>query len=128
MAEELLRKEMGDRIEISSAGLEPGVLNPHVIEVLAEEGIDISQKQTQSVFDLFKQNKTYNFVITVCDETSGERCPIFPGRVQRLHWSFPDPSVFAGSKTEIIEQTKAVRDLIARKIKEFAEHLNNLLS
>ncbi|MDZ4121976.1 MAG: arsenate reductase ArsC, partial [Candidatus Cloacimonadaceae bacterium] len=100
MAEELLRRAMDGQIDVRSAGLEPGTLNPMVVDVLLENGIDIRTKQTQSVFEVFQQGLTFNFVITVCDESSGQRCPIFPGRVNRLHWSFPDPSSFAGTYEE----------------------------
>jgi arsenate reductase len=57
MAEELLRKFAGDRFEVESAGLEPGKLNPIVVEALKEEGIDITGKPTKAVFDLFKKGK-----------------------------------------------------------------------
>ncbi len=116
MAEELLRKLGGDRFEVESAGIEPGKLNPVVIEVLKEKGIDISGKKTKAVFDLFKQGKLYSYVITVCDEASAERCPIFPGLTKRLHWSFPDPSKFQGTWEEKIVQTRAVREEIRQKI------------
>ena len=85
MAEELLRKLAGERFEPESAGLEPGKLNPVVVEALKEDGIDISAKQTKAVFDLFKTGKKYDYVITVCDETSAEKCPVFPGVSQRWH-------------------------------------------
>jgi len=116
MAEELLRQMAGDRFEVESAGLEPGALNPLVIEVLKEEGIDITGKQTQAVFDLIKAGRLYRYVITVCDETSAERCPIFPGINKRLHWSFPDPSQFEGSHEEQLTKTREVRDAIKEKL------------
>ncbi|MCB9757012.1 MAG: arsenate reductase ArsC [Candidatus Omnitrophica bacterium] len=116
MAEELLRKLAGDRFEVESAGIEPGKLNPVVVEVLKEEGIDISGKKTQAVMDLLKQGKLYSYVITVCDETSAERCPIFPGIAKRLHWGFTDPSKFEGTWEEKIAKTRAVREEIRRKI------------
>lgn len=119
MAEELLRKLAGDRFEVESAGLEPGQLNPIVVEVLKEEGIDISGKQTRAVFDLFKKGSRYNYVITVCDETSAERCPIFPGLSQRFHWSFTDPSKFEGTDDEKISQTKKVKEEIRDQLKEW---------
>jgi len=72
MAEELLRKIAGNKFEAESAGLEPGVLNPYVIEILREEGIDITRKKTKSAFDLLKAGRRYTYVITVCDETSAE--------------------------------------------------------
>lgn len=119
MAEELLRKLAGDRFEVESAGIEPGKLNPVVIEVLKEEGIDIAGKKTQAVMDLLKQGKLYSYVITVCDETSAERCPIFPGVAKRLHWGFTDPSKFEGTFEEKVIKTRAVREQIQQKIKEW---------
>ena len=116
MAEELLRKLAGDRFEVESAGIEPGKLNPIVIEVLKEEGVNITGKQTQAVSDLVKMGKQYNYVITVCDETSAERCPIFPGMSQRLHWGFTDPSKFEGNLEEKLAKTRAVREEIRQKI------------
>ncbi|OGZ79836.1 MAG: arsenate reductase, partial [Candidatus Staskawiczbacteria bacterium RIFOXYA2_FULL_32_7] len=115
MAEELLRKLAGDRFEVESAGIEPGKLNPVVVEVLKEEGIDISGKNTKAVMDLLKQGKFYSYVITVCDETSAERCPLFPGVAKRLHWGFPDPSKFEGTWEEKLVQTRTVRDQIQQK-------------
>lgn len=116
MAEELLRKAAGDRFEAESAGLEPGTLNPYAVAALREEGIDISGKKTVSAFDLLKRGRYYSYVITVCDETSAETCPIFPGCRERFHWSFPDPSKFTGTDEEIMEQVREVRDSIKEKI------------
>ncbi|MCA9811086.1 MAG: arsenate reductase ArsC, partial [Candidatus Dadabacteria bacterium] len=64
MAEELLRKMAGDRFDVASAGLEPGVINPLVVKALSEEGIDISGKKTVSAFDLLKEGKFYTYVVT----------------------------------------------------------------
>ncbi len=120
IAEELTRR-ICQGIEVESAGIEPGVLNPLAIEVLLEDGIDIRGKQTRDVFDAYKSGKLYSHVITVCDETSAERCPIFPGITKRLHWSFKDPSQFTGTWEEKLEQTRQVRDEIREKIFEFCE-------
>lgn len=119
MAEELLRKIAGDRFEVESAGLEPGTLNPYAVAALREVGIDISGKETVSAFDLLKQGRYYTYVITVCDETSAETCPIFPGCRERFHWSFPDPSKFTGTDDEIMTRVREVRDQIGDKITEW---------
>lgn len=119
MAEELLRKLAGDKFEVESAGIEPGKLNGIVVEVLKEIGIDITHKKTRSVFDCVKSGKRYNYVITVCDETSAERCPIFPGAVQKLHWGFVDPSKFEGTLDEKIVKTRAVREDIRQMIESW---------
>jgi arsenate reductase len=122
MAEELLRKLAGDKFEVESAGIEPRKLNPVVVEVLKEIGIDISHKQTRAVFDCVKSGKLYNYVITVCDETSAERCPIFLGIAKRLHWGFIDPSKFDGTWEEKVAKTRAVREAIRQKIEAWLSH------
>ena len=122
MAEAFLNRLGGGRFEAESAGLEPGKLNPIVVEALKEIGIDISQNKTKSVFDLHKQGRIYQYVVTVCDESNSERCPLFPGLVhQRIHWSFSDPSGFTGSPAERLAQTRVVRDQIKGKIEEFVK-------
>ena len=125
IAEELLRKIAGNRFEPESAGLEPGELNPYVIEVLKEEGIDITGKKTKSTFDLLKSGRRYSYVITVCDETSAEICPVFPSCEKRFHWSFPDPSKFVGTDEEKIEQLRKMKNEIKAKVEEW---MNGLVS
>ena len=109
MAEAFLNK-YSDNFEVVSAGLEAGNLNPFVVEVMKEVGIDISNNKTKSAFDLYKQNFLFSYVITVCDRKAAERCPVFPGVTARLHWPFDDPSKFTGSKDEILVKTRLVRD------------------
>jgi arsenate reductase len=116
MAEALLNTMAGDRFEAESAGLEPGDLNPLAVEVMKEIGIDISRNKTKSAFDLLKEGRLYTHVITVCDETSAEKCPYFPGITSRLHWSFADPSGFTGTWEERLEKTRQVREEIRKKI------------
>ena len=119
MAEAFLKQMAGDRFEVESAGLEPGKLNPVVIEVMKEVGIDISQNKTKSVFDFFKQGKQYDYVITVCDESQSGACPMFPGKGERIHWGFDDPSGFQGTGEKKLEKTREVRDKIKRRIIEW---------
>ena len=119
MAEAYFRKFGADLFQAESAGLEPGVLNPYVIRALREEGIDISGKKTQDVFDLYKAGRTYAYVITVCSKEATDRCPIFPGMSQRLHWPFPDPSTFKGSEEEVMALVRDVRDALRDKVRDF---------
>jgi arsenate reductase len=94
-----------------------------VVRALQEEGIDISSHKTQSVFDLYKAGSVYRYVVTVCSKEAAERCPIFPGRTERLYWPFPDPSTFTGSDEEIMAQVRAVRDAIKEKVGDFAAQI-----
>jgi len=119
MAEAFLKKYAGDRFEVESAGLEPGNLNPIAVEVMKEVGIDISQNKTKSVFDFYKQGKQYDYVITVCDESQSGACPVFPGKGERFHWGFVDPSGFQGSWQDKLRKTREVRDQIKQRIEDF---------
>ncbi len=119
MAEAFLNQICREEFEAHSAGLNPGKLNPIVVEVMQEIGIDLSANETKAVFDLVKSGRIFAYVITVCDETSAERCPVFPGVTTRLHWSFPDPSAFPGTHEEKLARTREVRDAIKARIEEW---------
>jgi arsenate reductase len=123
MAEAWLNHLCGDRFEAHSAGLEPGNLNPLTVQAMEEVGIDISQKKTQSVFDLVKSGKIYSYVITVCDEASAERCPVFPGITKRLHWSFPDPAAVTGTTKEKLKEVRKIRDDIKTAVEGWCKEM-----
>ena len=118
MAEAFLKRLGGARFESESAGLEPGRLNPYVVRAMAEAGIDISSNPTKSVFDLAAAGRSYDLVVTVCSKEAAERCPVFPGRAERLHWPFADPSAFKGSDEEIMARVRCVRDEIEKAVGE----------
>ena len=116
MAEAFLNQICGHEFEAQSAGIEPGKLNPIVVEAMREIGIDISGKKTKSVSDVLTSGRRFDYVITVCDETSAERCPVFPGGTTRLHWGFPDPSAFGGNAEVKLTKTREIRDTIKEKV------------
>jgi arsenate reductase len=113
MAEAFLNKFCGDKYEAKSAGITPTGLNPHVVRVMAEIGIDLSTHRSKSILEF--QGKTFDYVVTVCD-AAREACPFFPGE-KEIHKNFPDPSTFKGSKEEILRKVRVVRD----EIKEWVE-------
>ena len=112
-----------DDFEAHSAGLEPGTLNPLAVDAMAEVGIDISGNNTQAIFDVFKTGTFYPFVITVCDESEAESCPIFPGATQRLHWSFRDPSKLPGTHAERLDGTRKIRDEIRERVRAWCAEM-----
>lgn len=126
MAEAFLNQLGNGKFTAESAGIEKGKLNPYVVCAMHEVGIDISQNETKEVFDLFKQGTLYQAVITVCEKEAAERCPIFPGMVKRIAWSFPDPSKFTGTDEEILAKVRVVRDEIKEKVIQFIEEANSL--
>ncbi len=123
MAEAFLNLLAGDRFEAESAGLEPGSLNPLAVEVMQEIGIDISGNRTKGVFDFIKQGKLFHYIITVCDETSGNRCPAFVGYAKRMHWNFPDPSALQGTYDERLQETRKIRDAIKARIETWIKEV-----
>jgi arsenate reductase len=121
MAEALLNNIAGDRFEAQSAGIEPGQLNPYAVKVMEEAGIDISQNETTDVFDLYRKGAIFSYVITVCDESNAEKCPIFPGVTMRVSWSFPDPSALQGTDEDKLQGTRKIRDAIRAQIEEWVK-------
>ena len=116
MAEAFLNKLAGDKFEAESAGIEPGKLNPLVVDVMKEIGLDISKNKTKSVFEFYENGKTFDYVITVCDKEAAEKCPVFLGVTERLHWSFADPSALKGNRKERLEGTRKIRNQIKEQI------------
>ncbi len=116
MAEAFVNQLCGDEYQASSAGIEPGKLNPIVAEVMGEIGIDVTGHQPRAVADIIVGGQQFDYAITVCDETSAERCPIFPGKTERLHWGFPDPSALDGTREEKLARTREIRDYIKAHI------------
>jgi arsenate reductase len=123
MAEAWLNHCCGDRFEAQSAGLKPSSLNPLAVQVMSEYGIDISRNKTKSVFDFVKKGDIFSYVITVCDESSAEQCPVFPGVIHRLHWSFPDPAALTGSREEKMEAIRKIRDDIKNTVMKWCASL-----
>jgi arsenate reductase len=116
MAEAFVNELCSTDYVAESAGLEPGDLNPLAVAAMNEIGFDIAGNEAKSALNLFKGGRQYSYVITVCDETSAERCPVFSGGARRLHWSFADPAATKGTWDERLEQTRNIRDDIRAKV------------
>jgi len=123
MAEAFLNRICPESFEANSAGLEPGTLNPLVVEAMQEIGIDISTHHTKSVEDILRSGIVFSHVITVCDGASAERCPVFPGAGQCLCWSFPDPSTLTGSHGERMERVREIRDAIRDAVQQWCNQM-----
>jgi arsenate reductase (thioredoxin) len=116
MAEGWLRHCAGERAEVFSAGTKPAGLNPMAVAVMRESGIDISSHRSKHVDEL--ANEDFLFAITVCD-SAREECPVFPGALYQLHWSFDDPAGATGSEEEKLAVFRRVRDEIAEQVRTF---------
>ena len=116
MAEGLLREMAGDRMEVFSAGTEPSRVNPLAVKAMEERGINISGHRSKHLNEYLDQ--PFDYVITVCDDAA-ETCPLFPGKAERIHWSFPDPSAATGSEEERLAVFRRVRDDIEARLREW---------
>jgi arsenate reductase len=116
MAEGFLRHLTGDRFEVASAGTEATRVHPLAIRAMQEVRIDISAHRSKTVDGLL--GDPWEYVITVCDNAN-ERCPLFPGRTTRLHWSFEDPSQATGSEDQRVGAFRRVRDQIHARVSDW---------
>jgi len=121
MAEGLFRHEGGGKYEIFSAGTRPTSVRREAIAVMRELGIDISGHRSKPVDEFAGQ--TFDYVVTVCDNAR-DTCPIFPGAIERLHWSFEDPAAVEGSETERLAAFRRIRDRLHERVNSFLrDHL-----
>ena len=119
MAEGYL-KSYNSELEVYSAGTKPASsVNPNSVKVMDEIGIDISSQYPKDVDEF--TSKSFDFVITVCDNAK-EVCPVFTGEVKhRIHLPFEDPANATGTEEEIIAVYRKVRDEINEKFRRFYE-------
>ena len=123
VAEGWARALHSDSIEAFSAGTDPAEIDARAVQIMAEAGVDISLQRPKHVDTLTDIN--FDAVITVCDHAN-ESCPVFPGRVRRLHAGFDDPprlALAADSEEEVLECYRGVRDEIRRYVQSLPGYL-----
>jgi len=118
MAEGLLRHDGGPAFEVSSAGTKPSHVRPEAIEAMKEVGIDISGHRSKSVDEFAGQE--FDYVVTVCDNAK-ESCPVFPGKTERIHWSFEDPAAVEGDWETRLGAFRRLRDKIREKFRQLVD-------
>ena len=118
MAEGILRQAAGDLFDVHSAGSKPaGYVHPKAIAVMKEIGIDISGHASKHMNEFL--DRKIDTVITVCGNAD-QACPMFPGQVNRYHWSFDDPAHATGTEEEILNAFRRVRDQIKLVFEAYA--------
>lgn len=118
IAEGYLSSFADDKAIVYSAGVETHGVNPKAIEIMAEDGIDISAHSSNNIDEY--TNVDFDFVITVCDNAR-ERCPHFPSNAKKFHQNFPDPGKATGSDDEVKEEFRAVREMIKAYCEDFVK-------
>jgi len=119
MAEAFMNRLGNDKFIAESAGIEAGTLNPLVVQAMQEIGYDLSKNTTNSVFEYYKEGRSYSVVIKVCDQVAGERCPVFPKVLLNLNWNIEDPSALQGTDQQKMPRIRQIRDQIKSKVEEF---------
>jgi arsenate reductase len=119
MAEGWARHLKGGLIEPYSAGLEKHGLNPHAVKVMAEVGVDLSAHHSKTLDEL--AGVGFDYVVTVCGH-AGEHCPVFPGKVNRVHVGFEDPPALTRHLPDG-EEKLAVYRRVRDQIREFVATL-----
>jgi arsenate reductase len=119
MAEAYLRHFGGDKLKVYSAGVETHGLNPKAVEIMAEDGIDISRHTSNHVDEYAEIN--FDLVITVCDHAKS-RCPVFPTKATPIHYNFSDPAKAKGNAEEVKQQFRLVRDEIKAYCKKIGSN------
>jgi arsenate reductase len=114
MAEGLLRYYGGNRFEAFSAGTSPSRVHPIAVEVMEERGIDLKGHRSKSIDEFLGQG--FDFIVTTCDDAR-DRCPVFPGQAEMLHWGLEDPVGAGGSREEKREVFRRVRDELEELIR-----------
>jgi len=115
MAEAILKKYAGENFNVYSAGFEKRKIHPLTVKVMEENGYDLSEQYSKELKQ-FLEEKHFEIVITMCQKAE-ELCPIIPGVNTKLFWEIEDPAVFNGTKEELLQKFREVRDLIEDKIK-----------
>lgn len=125
MAQAWMNRICPELFEAQSAGITPhGEMNPLVVSAMHEAGIDLSGARPRSVFDVYKSGEVFSHIITVCDQSSAEKCPVFLGLVKQIHWSFPDCSELVGTEEEKLSAIRKIRDDIRSRITAWCEEMS----
>ncbi|MGC8925332.1 arsenate reductase ArsC [Calditerrivibrio sp.] len=115
MAEGYGRLFMGERYNVYSAGIEKHGLNPYMVKVMQEDGMDLSGHYSKTITEL--KDIDFDAVVTVCDDAN-ETCPVYLKKTRLIHKGFEDPAKFQGSEEDKLNFFRKVRDQIKRYIKE----------
>ena len=118
MAHGYLTYMTNGKANVYSAGVETHGVNPKAIEIMKEDGINISAHTSNNITEYFGVD--FDYVITVCDNAK-ERCPYFPTKAQKFHYNFPDPAKATGSEEDIRKEFRLVREMIKNYCEAFVD-------
>ena len=118
IAEGIMRQLAGDKFDVFSAGSHPSLVHTMSIKVMKEIGIKITSHTSDPISNFLSKN--INIVVTVCDNAD-KVCPVFPGKVERIHWSIEDPFNGWDFDPLDLDNFRKVREEINSRIKDFLQ-------
>lgn len=121
IAEVILNQIGKGRFQAYSAGSMPrGEVHPMTLQVLQGQGYDVSALRSKSWDEFARPDAPQmDFVFTVCDQTAGELCPVWPGQPLTAHWGFADPVKVEGSEQRQLDAFSQIQNQIANRLRLF---------
>jgi protein-tyrosine-phosphatase len=117
MAEGLLKHLLGHRIYVDSTGVRPREIDPFVIEVMEELGIDLSRHRAKSFDDL--EDSSYDLIVSLSPEAQHKAVEMTRTMACEVEfWNTMDPSIIEGNREVRLQAYREVRDFLKRRIEE----------
>ena len=131
IAEEFMKEYAGGRIDVFSSCFDPGKIGPLPIGIMNEVGINISSESPKTVFDRYADKERFDYVITLCHESTTEQCAVFRMNIdtlfrkyaERISWSIQDFKSLQGTDEEKKEGSRRIRDNIKAEVISFLDHM-----
>jgi protein-tyrosine-phosphatase len=116
MAEAMARRLFGKSIYIQSAGVRKGELDPFSVKAMEEVGLDISRHRPRTVEEIEDDN--FDLIVTLAPEAHHKALDMTRTLAAEVeYWPTPDPQVATGSRDQIMEAYRSVRDGLERRIR-----------
>lgn len=117
MAEGLLKHLLGHRIYVDSTGVRPREIDPFVVEVMEELGIDLSRHRAKSFDDL--EDSSYDLIVSLSPEAQHKAVEMTRTMACEVEfWNTMDPSIIEGNREARLQAYREVRDFLKRRIEE----------
>ena len=117
MAAAIMRHFYGHKVYVASCGVKPGQADPFVTAVMDEMGIDMAKHRPQGFDDL--EDSSFDLVISLSPEAHHRALEMTRTMaIEAEYWPTMDPSITSGSREQILDSYRDVRDMLIRKIRQ----------
>ena len=117
MAASVMKHFYGHKVFVASCGLKPGVADPFVAAAMDEIGIDLGRHRPQGFDDL--EDSSFDVVISLSPEAHHRALEMTRTMaIEAEYWPTMDPSITQGSREQVLDSYRDVRDTLVRKIRQ----------